>query len=192
MLNHEKEDCPQNKSQANMKSTPIISLNLLQKKESLLLRTNTGERQPSIRNSDHRQTSGFMRGAKRSGYDNNSLLPRNYHHDSASYDDNIRSIRSNHRTRHEAQYPSASLQVSSHKPTSSRWVDTGRRISPSGHSLSRDKSPAANPTRDCEHSISQQSSPQFRDKTGEGMATSSLRVQGRSLHLLLRRTFLST
>lgn len=48
MLNHEKEDCLQNKSQANMKSTPIIPLNLLQEKNPYRLgRTREKDNRPS-------------------------------------------------------------------------------------------------------------------------------------------------
>ncbi|XP_013617130.1 PREDICTED: uncharacterized protein LOC106323578 [Brassica oleracea var. oleracea] len=167
MLDHEKEDCHLNKSHQSNKLKSHFQGNPQRKEETLPPRRSYSAKQGD-KDPDSRQPNGFMRDARRTGFNHQPPPSSAYRSGNRTYDGGRRT----HRTFPRASQDSSRTQTNTTRQRSeyehggSRWVDTGQRLPQSEYSQHRDKTRGSNV--------------QAEETNGERMATSLLKTLPRS------------
>ena len=152
MLDHEKEDCPLNKTQMNLKNTTQEINTRRSREHSTSLQKNTILSWTGSKEQDYRQPSGFMRDARKPATGYPSTSPRRNYYGNDSYEGSRRFNRDAIATRQEyphKQLSGPSRPHTSHRNAEPRWVDTERRLAPMGYSRSRETQHSASANKDC-------------------------------------------
>lgn len=178
MLDHQKEDCLLNTSRTNPTNSSHETSKVLPREHSLSKQKNHISAKPSSKEQEYRQPSGFMRDARKADSGYRTFSPRRHNFENASYDESKRYNRSVPGSKETPYHPSRSSRH--HSPlekSRSRWVDTGRRLTPSGHSQSRERQPLTSTARDCDAPGEQREAPLHRGSNLEPEASAPINAQ---------------